>query len=122
MIMQAMPSTIRYFGGMPRDKQFVLPERHLGLVQAEEVSDVDTRISAAAATYRFDRLTALPEAVAFAKPGSAALPELLYGVRIAFARDNAFSFIYPANLDVLRAMGATLVFFFTLSRYKSAGC
>ena len=115
MIMQAMPSTIRYFGGMPRDKQFVLPERHLGLVQAEEVSDIETRISAAAAAIALTGLTAVPEAVAFAKPGSAALPELLYGVRIGIARDNAFSFIYPANLDVLRAMGATLVFFSPLA-------
>jgi cobyrinic acid a,c-diamide synthase len=115
MIMQAMPSTIRYFGGMPRDKQFVLPERHLGLVQAEEVSDLETRISAAAAAIALTGLTALPEAVAFAKPGSAVLPKLLSGARIGIARDNAFSFIYPANLDVLRAMGATLVFFSPLA-------
>jgi cobyrinic acid a,c-diamide synthase len=31
-------------------------------------------------------------------------------VRIGIARDPAFSFIYPANLDLLRAMGAELVF------------
>ncbi len=115
MIMQGMPSTIRYFGGMPRDKQFVLPERHLGLVQAEEVSDLETRISAAAAAIASTGLTALPEAVVFAKPESAALPKLLSGVRIGIASDNAFSFIYPANLDVLRAMGATLVFFSPLA-------
>lgn len=115
MIMQGMPSTIRYFGGMPRDKQFVLPERHLGLVQAEEVSDLETRISAAAATIALTELTALPEAVAFAKPESGGLPNRLSGVRIGIARDNAFSFIYPANLDVLRAMGATLVFFSPLA-------
>ena len=115
MIMQGMPSTIRYCGGMPRDKQFVLPERHLGLVQAEEVGDLETRISAAAAAIASTGLAALPEAVAFAKPESAALPELLSGVRIGIARDSAFSFIYPANLDVLRAMGATLVFFSPLT-------
>ena len=38
MIMQGMPPDLRYFGGIPRDSQFVLPERHLGLVQAEEVT------------------------------------------------------------------------------------
>jgi cobyrinic acid a,c-diamide synthase len=26
-------------------------------------------------------------------------------VRIGIARDTAFSFVYPANLDLLRAMG-----------------
>ncbi len=115
MIRQGMPSTIRYFGSMPRDKQFVLPERHLGLVQAEEVCDLETRISAAAAAIALTGLTALPEAVAFAKPESSVLPKLLSGVRIGIARDSAFSFIYPANLDVLRAMGATLVFFSPLA-------
>jgi cobyrinic acid a,c-diamide synthase len=32
-------------------------------------------------------------------------------VRIGIARDRAFSFLYPANLDLLRALGAELVFF-----------
>ena len=118
MIMQGMPSTIRYFGGMPRNKQYVLPERHLGLVQAEEVSDLETRISAAALAITSTELAALPEAVAFAKPDSAALPRLLSGIRIGIARDSAFSFIYPANLDVLRAIGATLVFFSPLADDK----
>lgn len=115
MIMQGMPSNIRYFGGIPRDKQFVLPERHLGLVQAEEVSDLETRISAAATAIASTELAALPEAVAFAQPESSVLPKLLSGVRIGIARDSAFSFIYPANLDVLREMGATLVFFSPLA-------
>jgi len=115
MIMQGMPSTIRYFGGMPRDKQFVLPERHLGLVQAEEVTDLEARISAAARAIASTELTALPEAVVFVQPESSKLPNRLSGVRIGIARDSAFSFIYPANLDVLRAMGATLVFFSPLA-------
>ncbi|MDD5631918.1 MAG: cobyrinate a,c-diamide synthase [Methylococcales bacterium] len=115
MIMQGIPSTIRYVGGMPRDKLFALPGRHLGLVQAEEVGDLETRISAAATAIASTGLTALPEAVTFAQPESSELPKLLSGLRIGIARDNAFSFIYPANLDVLRAMGATLVLFSPLA-------
>jgi cobyrinic acid a,c-diamide synthase len=115
MIMQGMPSDIRYFGGIPRDKQFVLPERHLGLVQAEEVSDLEARLSAAAAAIALTELAALPEAVAFTRPESSTLPPRLSGVRIGIARDHAFSFIYPANLDVLIAMGATLVLFSPLA-------
>ena len=36
---------------------------------------------------------------------------LLQGRTVAVARDAAFCFIYPANLDTLRALGAELVFF-----------
>jgi hypothetical protein len=36
------------------------------------------------------------------------------GVRIGVARDEAFSFIYPANVDLLRRMGAELAFFSAL--------
>ena len=115
MIMQGMPSDIRYFGGIPRDKQFVLPERHLGLVQAEEINDLETRISAAAAAIALTGLAALPEAVEFTQPESNILPQILSKIRIGIARDSAFTFIYPANLDVLRAMGATLIFFSPLA-------
>ncbi|MEQ1544019.1 cobyrinate a,c-diamide synthase [Methyloglobulus sp.] len=115
MIVQGIPPTLRYLGGIARDKQFVLPERHLGLVQAEEISDLETRISAVAAAIALTELVALPKAVEFIKPESNTAPALLSGVRIGIASDRAFSFIYPANVDVLREMGATLVFFSPLA-------
>lgn len=43
-----------------------------------------------------------------------AVPSLV-GCRIAIARDAAFSFIYPANLDQLEALGAELAFFSPLA-------
>lgn len=115
MILQGMPPDLRYCGGIPRDKQFVLPERHLGLVQAEEVHDLESRMSAAAAAIAATGLADLPEAVEFISPAHKAPPQLLAGIRIGIARDTAFSFIYAANLDLLRAMGATLVFFSPLA-------
>lgn len=115
MIVQGIPSTLRYLGGIARDNQFVLPERHLGLVQAEEISDLETRISAVAAAIALTELAALPKAVEFIKPESNSVSPLLSGVRIGIASDSAFSFIYPANVDVLREMGATLVFFSPLA-------
>ncbi|TRX02109.1 cobyrinate a,c-diamide synthase [Candidatus Methylobacter oryzae] len=115
MIVQGMPPGLRYFGGIMRDSRFVLPERHLGLVQAEEVSDLEPRISAAAGAIASTELANLPEAVAFALPKQQTPLQLLSGVRIGIARDTAFSFIYAANLDLLRAMGAALVFFSPLA-------
>lgn len=115
MITQGMPSDIRYFGGLPRDSQFVLPDRHLGLVQAQEIIDLESRLSAAASAIAATGLAELPQAVACTQPERETPPQLLSGIRIGIARDSAFSFIYAANLDVLRAMGATLVFFSPLT-------
>ena len=43
------------------------------------------------------------------------IPPLLAGRTVAVARDAAFCFIYPANLDVLRHLGAQLKFFSPLA-------
>lgn len=111
LVKQGMPPDLEYFGGISRDSLFKLPERHLGLVQAEEVFDLDSRMSAAATAIAATGLANLPKAVEFTAPVHQAPPRLLSGVRIGVARDTAFSFIYAANLDLLRDMGATLEFF-----------
>ena len=115
MLKQGVPADILYFGGIARDTQFVLPERHLGLVQAEEVSDLDSRITATAKALALTGLVNLPEAVEFTSQQSEPLPQLLAGIRIGIARDAAFSFIYTTNLEILEAMGATLCFFSPLA-------
>lgn len=115
MIQQGMLPDLHYFGSLPRAAHFALPERHMGLVQAAEVDDLEARLSAAAAAIATTGLTALPAAVDFSAVAIDAPPPLLSGVRIGIARDAAFSFIYPANLDLLRAMGAELRFFSPLA-------
>ena len=111
MIVQGIPSDIRYLGGLPRDSRFVFPDRHLGLVQAEEIGDLESRLEAASLSIASTGLAQLPQPVAFTLPEREMLPQLLSGIRIGIARDAAFSFIYSANLDILRGMGATLLFF-----------
>lgn len=100
----------------------LLPERHMGLVAAHELPDAIERLDAAA-----DALAATPLghmtlsdlqrwAVDFpAPPLQPAVPPLLAGRTVAVARDAAFSFIYPANLDALEQLGATLAFFSPLA-------
>ncbi|HYQ37841.1 MAG TPA: cobyrinate a,c-diamide synthase, partial [Pseudomonas sp.] len=92
-----------------------LPSRHLGLVQAAELADLDARLDAAAAALAETAELDLPAAVEFAAPAPLDYAPLLAGVRIGVARDAAFAFVYPANLDLLRALGAELVFFSPLA-------
>jgi cobyrinic acid a,c-diamide synthase len=117
LLQQGMRPDLDYLGAVMRTSAVELPDRHLGLVQAEEVGDLEQRLAAAAATLKDTRLSGLPPAIEFVPAQTApVLPErVLAGVRIGVARDPAFSFLYPANLDLLRVMGAELVFFSPLT-------
>ena len=117
LLQQGMRKDLAYLGAVMRDTGFELPDRHLGLVQAEEVGDLDGRLQAIANALKETELTRLPPAVEFVAPeaGPTEFEPLLKGIRIGIARDRAFSFLYPANLDVLRRLGAELVFFSPLS-------
>lgn len=116
MLAQSLPSSLRWLGALSHDQRFTLPERHLGLTQAAELHDLDSRLDQAAAALGGQvALDALPY-VDFGEVTVAAPPaRLLDGLRIGIARDLAFSFIYPANVDLLCAMGARLEFFSPLS-------
>ena len=120
MLRDALREPLQWLGGLPKNADFSLPERHLGLVMAQETDDAMVRLDAVA-----DALAATPlgrmavgelPQVRFDVPAKAeagALP--LTGRTVAVARDAAFAFIYPANLDVLAALGARLEFFSPLA-------
>ena len=111
LLADSLPAGIAYFGALSRDPAVTLPDRHLGLVQAVEIADLEQRLEAAAAAIGRTGLAALPAAVNFPDLTPEPLPALLSGVRIGIARDLAFAFLYQANLDLLRALGAELIFF-----------
>jgi len=100
------------FGWIPRLKDLETPSRHLGLVQAHEREDLEHFLETAAgiAEEHLDIDAFLKVARPVAAGGTAAPLEPL-GQRIAVARDDAFSFIYPHLLDGWRACGAELSFF-----------
>lgn len=114
MLRESLPSGMAWFGALPREEAYALPSRHLGLVQAGEVADLDQRIERAAlALGAID--PPLPEPVCFEAAEAQPLERALASMRIAVARDEAFSFLYRANLDTLRALGAEVVFFSPLA-------
>ncbi|QCF27063.1 cobyrinate a,c-diamide synthase [Hydrocarboniclastica marina] len=115
LVRESLPPGISLLGAIPRSEAFAIPDRHLGLVQASELPDLDASLDAAAAVLVEAGLDQLPAQVDLSAAVPDAPPQLLAGRRIAIARDNAFAFIYRANLDLLQAMGAELVFFSPLA-------
>ncbi len=103
----------RPLGALRAEEALALPERHLGLhTAAEGVLSEERRRRLAEACERFvdlEALRALGRPVAGApdiRPPPLARPL----ARIGVARDPAFQFYYPENLDRLRQAGAELVF------------
>nr|WP_165670744.1 cobyrinate a,c-diamide synthase [Pseudomonas otitidis] len=115
LIRGSLPDWIRWYGALPRSAEVELPSRHLGLVQAEELADLDARLDAAADALAASAEVALPPAVAFAAPADEPLEPWLKGVRIGVARDTSFAFLYQGNLDLLQRLGAELVYFSPLT-------
>ncbi len=115
MLADSLPASIAFFGALPRESDLALPDRHLGLVQAAEITDLDARIDRAAELLAQSAVSDLPPAASFALQKATVPLPWLQGRRIAVARDAAFSFIYRANLELLEAMGAEIVFFSPLA-------
>ena len=126
LIRDALPENLPLLATLKRDEGITLPERHLGLVQADEVKDeLEIRFEAAVEWLKETQdtgLLELPKAVVFYSinkkvsvnkqtDAEQTIEQCLAGKTIAVAKDAAFSFIYDANLIALQSMGAKIVFF-----------
>jgi cobyrinic acid a,c-diamide synthase len=105
-------------GSLPRSEAVRLPERHLGLVQAAETAGLETALGRIA--HFIERHTDLDAIFSCARCALApACTELLAlpppAQRIAIARDEAFSFLYPHILTGWRKAGAEVAFFSPLA-------
>lgn len=111
-------------GALRRDERIEVPERHLGLVPADE-REAHTRAALAALADAIARCADVEAIERLARaaphiPGPAWSPEpadgpQASGARIAIARGPAFSFHYQENLELLTAAGAELVGFDPIS-------
>ncbi|WOD16028.1 cobyrinate a,c-diamide synthase [Paraburkholderia kirstenboschensis] len=115
MLEEALPPPLRWCGHIAASDEIELPDRHLGLHQAAEIDDLDARLDRAADALSHTVLAELPPAVEFGPPTPQVLPRLLHNRKIAIARDAAFSFIYPANVTLLEALGAHVHYFSPLA-------
>jgi len=118
LIEACAPTGIPLLGFVPRDERLVLPERHLGLVQATEHSDLGVRLDAAAEIIAEHVDTAHLQSLAGSPAQSDTdpsrpLPPL--GQRIAVADDAAFAFFYRSVLEGWQAAGAEILPFSPLA-------
>ncbi len=105
---------IEVLGVLPRRSDLVLPQRHLGLIQASEHPElnnaIDNYASFVAQNVNLERIVELAQTRAFND-----LPHPIFtpppGQHIALARDEAFSFTYPHLLSNWREQGAKISFF-----------
>ena len=114
MLRDSLPPGMAWFGALPRASES-LPERHLGLLQAAEIVDLEARLDRLADALSQTATVDLPPAVEFPAAPTPIIAPLLAGRRIAIARDAAYGFIYPANLEMLATLGAELLFFSPLA-------
>lgn len=122
LIRDALPPELPILATVPRSETFALPERHLGLVQAEEAfAELEASFEHGADFLEQNGFgTLLDSAPEVAFHPIEGMPEagsdlsskaFLQGKTIAIAKDVAFSFIYDANVRILQQMGAECVFF-----------
>ena len=129
------PLNLPILGVLRRDEAVTIPDRHLGLIPAEELPNLHAAIDKLAdlAAVSFDWEQLLPLLAATRNGGGEGSEQLSgrrtlpsgiitqkddvvnslgkqFGVRIAVARDRAFNFYYQDNLDLLEELGAELVF------------
>ena len=109
-------------GFLPSDKNISFPDRHLGLVLAEEVLNSDRLAELAdwiEATVDLDQLVEIASRAPALSTAStdriARFAALSHQPRIGIAHDRAFCFYYQDNLDLLKDCGAELVEFSPIS-------
>lgn len=103
-------------GYMPKMSDCSLESRHLGLVTAEEIGDLQQRLEKlgeqAMQTIDLPLLLKIAaQAPALAVPAVQLPAPNPTPLRIGVARDKAFSFYYADNLELLEQLGAQLVEF-----------
>lgn len=128
MLSESLSEDLSFLGWLPKRLELEIPQRHLGLVQAMEISDLALKLDIAAKwlakTLPDDFWDMLPnwEYTYSFKPTFKHSDAPLLNTTIAVACDAAFSFIYPANLKYLTSLGAKLVYFSPIANDRLPSC
>ncbi len=106
---------IKCFGAIKRNSEFVLPERHLGLVPTAEnnFSEVIEKICATVESeLDIDKIIEVANSAPAMSIKNSLLPTASCLLpKIAVAKDAAFNFYYEESLNELEKLGAEIVYF-----------
>ena len=125
--MQSLPE-IQVVAHLPREEKIEIPSRHLGLITNEDLQTDGNRIEHLAGwieqnvdldamiksfEFKQDRILEIDKfnQELQSSDNDARRQERFAGLRIAVARDEAFCFYYPDNLELLEELGAEIVYF-----------
>lgn len=113
-----------YFGYIPKKKDFHIGNRHLGLITADEIENLNEKLKIISKqikkTVRIGKIIETVKKTYLIKYEIPQIPKLQdrKRARIAVAYDSAFCFYYEDNLDLLRSMGGEIVFFSPMNDKK----
>ena len=112
---------IPVIGYLKRELDIEIPERHLGLIPSMERGELDPFFdqlgTLVTETVDIDQLLqlAVAEPLMVSRRSSIFKREREPIVRIAVAKDTAFNFYYPENLEIMEAKGIEIVYFSPLA-------
>lgn len=113
---------IEVLGYVPKMENLVVPSRHLGLVSPEEMTEFHRWIQKIAdqieQTVDIERIIEIAKKAGDCLGTEPQIPKLSRKVRLGVARDEAFSFYYKENLELLQEMGAEIIEFSPLNDLK----
>ncbi len=110
-----LPLQLPILGVLRRQSDLSIPDRHLGLIPAGELTNLNAKIDRLAALgescFDWDKLLPLLATRSTAKGSTRAILTECQPrpIRLAVAKDAAFNFYYADNLDLLSQLGAEVV-------------
>lgn len=109
---------LKIFGAIRRDQALNLEERHLGLIPSNEDKQAKEKIQSLATIIAQQVDLEGLEKISGTMPGVNQTNEAIeknFQLKVAYAKDAAFGFYYPDDLEIFQKLGATLIPFDTLN-------
>jgi cobyrinic acid a,c-diamide synthase len=107
------PLHLPILGVLRRQNDLSIPDRHLGLIPAGELTDLNVTLDRLAdigeSCFDWDRLLPLLATSVPSVPICQSEIDVGAKIRLAVAKDAAFNFYYADNFDLLRSAGADLI-------------